>query len=123
MVLLASLVLIGGLARTEPQGSAAQPAAQPRPKGAMPDLYAIEPGERPGSDAEHQLSQDAYWQTRITYPTGKFNAKWLADAALQDRLNVSRAVPAGRVTYNPPNNPSLVTLDPNSWTNLGPAPL
>lgn len=123
LALLAALGLLGTLSGEVSNRAPARNATQATAGKSGLDLYVAEPGESPGSDTEHQLTLDKYWQTRVTYPTGKFNPKWLADAARQDSLNVGRGVPAGRVTYSPRNAPSLVTLDPNAWTNLGPAPL
>ena len=56
-------------------------------------LYLAEPGERPGMEGNRLLQMDAYWQARVTYPTGKFDLKWLENAARQDSANVRLGVP------------------------------
>ena len=52
------------------------------------------------ANKEHEmlLQWEGYWNTRITYPTGRFEQRWLYEAALQDR-SIPRAVPSGRKTY------------------------
>src|SRR4051794_33187036 len=86
------------------------------------NLYVAEPGERPGQESQNLVSMDAYWQTRITYPTGHFDRKWIDAAAAQDRLNIRAGVPAGQVTYNRGNALSPLSLDPTRWTSIGPQP-
>jgi hypothetical protein len=83
-------------------------------------LYVAEPGERADGEASTLLMMEEYWGTRIGYPTGNFDFKWLQAAAKQDQA-VPVAVPAGRVTYSP-NNDAPVVLDPNRWTSIGPRP-
>src|SRR5205823_257836 len=63
-----------------------------------------------------------YWHSRVTYPTGQFDFRWLMDAAKQDKKNVRAATPAGRVIYNRSESHASVALDPASWTFIGPAP-
>lgn len=60
-----------------------------------------------------------YWATRYTYPTFYFNQNWLVEAAAQDRY-VPIGMPSGEHRRN---GESLLTLDPNSFTFLGPQPL
>jgi hypothetical protein len=57
---------------------------------ARPDLYS--PGEASRMDVER------YWQTRLTYPTGRFNQGWMRDAAEQAK-RIRAAIPKG--TYRP----------------------
>lgn len=47
----------------------------------------------PGGAAEDLGRFDAYWNDRLTYPTGNFNPGWLRRAAAQD-ARVPRGVPA-----------------------------
>jgi hypothetical protein len=89
-----------------------------------PNAYA--PGGQPGESGE-LLSLEDYWFTRISYPTGKVDTRWLLQAAKQDKL-VRNSVPGGKQTYKPgpqgPNGPSSpLSLSATSWTSLGPKPL
>jgi hypothetical protein len=85
------------------------------------ERYMPEPGEAENETQELHGMED-YWHTRVTYPTGRYDGHWLLDAARQDKL-VQERVPAGRVVYNQGNGASPLSLDPNSWTSLGPKPL
>lgn len=63
------------------------------------------------------------WHNRLTYPTGRFRPEWVRAAAEQDR-QVSRQVPLGGRTLNRANGQvSGFSLNPNSFTALGPKPL
>lgn len=67
------------------------------------------------------LGMSDYWATRYTYPTFHFDPNWLVDAAEQDRF-VPSGMPSGEYASNKgPNAP--LTLDPNSFTFVGPLPL
>ena len=83
------------------------------------ERYAAEPGGRKGESGE-LLSTEDYWAARVTYPTGRFDRRWLIAAAEQDR-RVARRVPEGRVSYEPGRSP--LSLDPTQFTPLGPRPL
>ena len=72
-----------------------------------------------GESGELQSIED-FWYTRISYPTGKFNGLWLQKAAQQDK-NIQVKVPAGLATYRK-SSASPLTLNPVTWTALGPAP-
>jgi hypothetical protein len=61
-------------------------------------LYAADPSKVSGESAE-LLNVEDYWYTRVSYPTGKYDNKWLIQAAQQDS-NVAERVPAGRVNYS-----------------------
>ncbi|MEO5951232.1 MAG: hypothetical protein ABIQ44_02070, partial [Chloroflexia bacterium] len=85
-------------------------------------LYAAEPGDRGGKEALDLSRQDAYWNARYTYPTGRADRQWLTQAAQQDR-NVHSGVPGGQVTYvGGGNNASPLVLDPTKWLSIGPQP-
>jgi hypothetical protein len=73
---------------------------------------------RPDQEFSDIAEWEAYWTDRLTYPTGRYDPSWLLNAAQQDKL-VPRGVPAGTVTYNR-NSQSPLTLDPGSFTSLGP---
>jgi hypothetical protein len=77
--------------------------------------------ERERSKFEALLEQEDYWFARLTYPTGRFDRRWLNEAAQQDHA-VPIGVPGGRRTYKPALDSPLV-LDPNGFTSLGPKPL
>ncbi len=96
------------------QSEALAPSARER--------YMPEVGEDPANESEDLLRIGDYWASRVTYPTGQFNQRWLLEAREQDRL-VASAVPAGRVTYSRERSASPMDLDPNAFTSLGPEPL
>ena len=83
--------------------------------------YAADPGKMSGESAALHSIED-YWLTRISYPTGNFDTRWVVEAAEQDR-SVQERVPAGTVTYSTEGSASPLSLDPNAWTALGPKPL
>jgi hypothetical protein len=83
------------------------------------ERYAAEPGAGRGEAAELLATMD-YWAARVTYPTGRFDHRWLIEAAEQDRM-VARGVPGGRVVYERGRSP--LALDPTQFTSLGPRPL
>ncbi|MEO8288123.1 MAG: S-layer homology domain-containing protein [Chloroflexota bacterium] len=129
--LLAALLLIIGTAaavvRWQPSAlPAQQPSALQGVAGQIgggaeeaAEQYAADPGKVSGESAQLNSIED-YWHTRVSYPTGKFDGRWLLAAAEQDK-NVQERVPAGSTNYRPGEAP--VSLDPNSWTSLGPQPL
>jgi hypothetical protein len=84
------------------------------------ERYLPSPGTGRGESAE-LLSTLDYWAARVTYPTGRFDRRWLLEAAEQDRL-VSRALPSGRAQGDDTGR-SPLSLDPTQFTSLGPQPL
>ncbi|MDQ3930098.1 MAG: hypothetical protein M3328_13245, partial [Chloroflexota bacterium] len=77
-----------------------------------------------GGDGESDklTSLEDYWLTRISYPTGKVDTRWLLEAAKQDML-ISNRVPGGTPEYrrdtNNPNGPgsaSPLSMSTTSWT-------
>jgi hypothetical protein len=78
---------------------------------------AAPPRESEGSEL---LKLEEYWTARVTYPTGRFDHRWLEEAAEQDS-RVPRAVPAGR--FRDDRGESPLNLDPTLLTPLGPQPL
>ncbi len=122
VAVLAALLISAGFGLyanlSTPSGSAPrQPLALNRNE---PDKYVAEPGESDGGEGSSLLSTMDYWNTRLTYPTGKFDGAWLQDAVQQDKA-VARAIPAGQKTYQRPAS-SPLGLDPNGFTSLGPQP-
>ena len=75
----------------------------------------------PGGKADDFDRMEAEWHTRLTYPTGIFNAEWLRLAAAADAL-ILRGIPAGApgVFLKGPNAPLALTS--TGFTALGPAP-
>ena len=91
-------------------------AVSDRKSGASRALqYAPGPAEIDSLNAVEQ-----YWTDRVTYPTGRFDQRWLLQAAQQDKA-VRSAVPAGQKSYRPASDAPLA-LNPNAFTSLGPAP-
>ncbi len=84
--------------------------------------YVAEPGEDPSEETKNLLSLGDYFYNRVSYPTGRFDQRWIGQAAAQDSA-IQRGVPAGQVIYNPQESNSPLMLDPNSFTSLGPQPL
>ncbi|MEZ4770283.1 MAG: hypothetical protein R2844_17880 [Caldilineales bacterium] len=84
-------------------------------------LTVAEPGET-DNESENLLAMGDYFYHRVSYPTGEFDGRWYLDAAAED-ATVERAVPAGEVTYDRRSSQSPLSLDPNSFTSLGPKPL
>ena len=78
------------------------------------------PGEEAEEEASHLLELEEYWAARVTYPTGRFDRRWLIQAAEQDR-RIARALPKGRVREIAGESP--LSLDPTKFTSLGPQPL
>lgn len=61
-----------------------------------------------------------YFALRVSYPTGRFEPRWLRAAAARHRA-MPRGVPAGRREYR--RGASPLALDANAFTSLGPRPL
>ena len=76
----------------------------------------------PGGEADDLDSMELDWHNRLTYPTGRFDPAWVRQAAVQDAA-IAREIPAGRQANNINSSNPALTLDPNSFTALGPQPL
>ena len=61
------------------------------------------------------------WNNRLTYPTGRFNPRWLRLAAAQHN-RLARSVPLGLQASATTLAESPLALNANSWTALGPQP-
>jgi hypothetical protein len=77
-------------------------------------------GVVPSGEFDELNEMELDWHNRLTYPTGRFDAAWVRAAAAQD-ARIARGMPGG-VQPNRPNSFGQ-TLDPNSFTALGPQPL
>src|ERR1043165_7526677 len=75
----------------------------------------------PGGEVDDLNRMEIDWFNRITYPTGHFDPAWVRQAAAQD-ARISRSVPEGLYPQNLNQNNEQITLDPNSFTALGPRP-
>ncbi len=83
------------------------------------------------TDGERLISEEEYWNHRLTYPTGRYSPAWTRKAAEQD-LAITRGTPAGRkgltlntsATANGKATGSEKTsiLNPTSFVALGPMP-
>jgi hypothetical protein len=62
-----------------------------------------------------------YWALRATYPTGNFDQRWLAKAAVEEK-KIRAGVPQGEKSYQR-SSLSPLALDPTQFTSLGPKPL
>lgn len=62
-----------------------------------------------------------FWATRVAYPTMHFSPSWYLDAKPED-ARVASGVPAGHASSQR-STQSPLSLDPESWTFLGPEPL
>jgi hypothetical protein len=86
------------------------------------DNPAMEQAEHdePGGEAG---ATEQYWNDRVTYPTGRFNARWLRHAAAQDK-KIKRGVPRGRYAYAAFGKRAGARFAPltNSFVPLGPSP-
>jgi hypothetical protein len=82
------------------------------------------PGHAP-TDAERLISEEEYWNHRLTYPTGRYSPAWTRKAAEQDG-SIKRGVPAGRkgvvVNRAIAGVNAVETLDPTGFVALGPMP-
>src|SRR4051812_29628594 len=73
----------------------------------------------PGGETDDLNRLELQWHDRLTYPTGKFDPAWVRQAAEQD-AQVSRSIPGGLQRGLLTNGP--LSLNPNAFTPLGPAP-
>jgi hypothetical protein len=75
----------------------------------------------PGGKADDLDRMEPEWNNRLTYPTGLFNPAWVRVAAARDAL-IQRAIPLGIPAKNLNQTDAALTLNPNSFTSLGPKP-
>ena len=76
----------------------------------------------PGGEADDLDRMEVDWNNRLTYPTGRFDPAWVRQAAAQD-ARIARSIPLGLQANNLNQSNAALTLDPNSFTSLGPRPL
>jgi len=87
----------------------------------VPQYKVKTKAEKSVSKYEMSLKVEEFWNDRLTFPTGRFDPKWLREAVEQD-AQVERAVPAGIQISAENRAASPLALDPNSFTALGPKP-
>src|SRR5450432_1006343 len=73
----------------------------------------------PGGDPDDLDGMEIDWNNRLTYPTGRFDPAWVRQAAAQD-ASIARSTPLGLPANNLNQSNTTLTLDPNSFTSLGP---
>ncbi len=99
-----------------------------RPDGLKHEEEDSDPDRRerympvPGGEVDELDDMEIDWHNRLTYPTGRFNAAWVREAAAQD-ARIARGVPFGLQTNHREQGDAGFTLDPNGFTALGPQPL
>src|SRR5258708_32199879 len=77
--------------------------------------YMPVPGARPEAEAEDLGRLELFWNDRLTYPTGRFDPRWLRAAAAQ-HARLSMGVPAGMPAVLNPVSP--LALSTTSFTGL-----
>jgi hypothetical protein len=88
-------------------------------KASRPLPYMPVPGTKPEAEAAGLGRLERYWNDRLTYPTGRFDPRWLRAAAAQHaRLPVG--VPAGVPAALNPLSP--LAFSTTSFIALGPQP-
>ena len=75
----------------------------------------------PGGEADDLNRLEAEWMSRLSYPTGKYDPAWVRRAAAQDSF-IARGVPFGANTVRMRRPDGTLSLDPVSFTALGPQP-
>jgi hypothetical protein len=88
-------------------------------KASRPAPYMPVPGAGPETEAADLGRLEQFWSDRLTYPTGRFDPRWLRDAAAQHALLPS-GVPAGLPARLNPRSPLAFTG--TGFIALGPQP-
>jgi hypothetical protein len=81
--------------------------------------YMPVPGQRPETEAEDLERLELFWNDRLTYPTGRFDPRWLRAAAVQ-HARLPMGVPAGVPGLL--KSPSPLSLTGTGFIALGPQP-
>src|SRR6266850_6866864 len=84
-----------------------------------PARYMPVPGNRPETEAADLGRLERFWNDRLTYPTGRFDPRWLRAAADQ-HLRLPVGVPAGVPALLNPKSP--LAFSTTNFTALGPQP-
>jgi hypothetical protein len=88
-------------------------------KASRPLPYMPAPGQKPETEAADLGRLEQFWNDRLTYPTGRFDPKWLRVAAAQ-HARLPLGVPAGVPAVLNPLSP--LSLTTTGFTALGPQP-
>src|SRR3954471_1652053 len=115
-----ALLAFSGVTGVGWRSAAGSATAQIHGGASAPEPERYMPG--PGGEPEDLEAMELDWHNRLTYPTGRFDPSWVRQAAAQNS-RLSLGVPAGvrRVDLN--KTDSVLTLNPNGFTSLGPKPL
>ena len=81
--------------------------------------YMPAPGARPETEAADLGRLERFWNDRLTYPTGRFDPRWLRAAALE-HARLPMGIPAGVPAVLNPRSP--LTLTGTGFIALGPQP-
>src|SRR6266545_4090536 len=88
-------------------------------KASRPLPYMPAPGQRPDTEAADLGRLERFWNDRLTYPTGRFDPRWLRAAAAQ-HARLPLGVPAGVPAALNPLSP--LAFSTTSFIALGPQP-
>ena len=88
-------------------------------KASRPLPYMPAPGNRPETEAADLGRLEQFWNDRLTYPTGRFDPRWLRAAAAQ-HARLPMGVPAGVPAMLNPLSP--LAFSTTSFIALGPQP-
>src|SRR6266508_2829629 len=88
-------------------------------KTSRPLPYMPAPGNRPETEAADLGRLEQFWNDRLTYPTGRFDPRWLRAAAAQ-HARLPMGVPAGVPAMLNPLSP--LAFSTTSFIALGPQP-
>src|SRR5689334_21950588 len=83
------------------------------------ERYMPAPGQRPESEGADLGRLELYWNDRLTYPTGRFDPRWLRAAAAQ-HARLPMGVPAGVPRFLNPKSP--LSFGGTGFVALGPQP-
>jgi hypothetical protein len=75
----------------------------------------------PGGESSVLNKLERYWQSRVTYPTGRFDARWLVNAA-GEAAKVQAGIPAGSKPARSTARANTPSLSTTSFTSYGPQP-
>jgi hypothetical protein len=84
-----------------------------------PARYLPVPGDTPETEAAGLGRLEQFWNDRLTYPTGRFDPRWVRAAAVQ-HARLPMGVPAGVPVVLNPRSP--LALSTTNFTALGPQP-
>jgi len=88
-------------------------------KASHPPRYMPTLGQRPETEADDLARMERFWNDRLTYPTGRFDPRWVRAAAAQ-HARLPMGVPAGVPALLNPRSP--LAFSTTGFTVLGPQP-